>query len=94
MPNQSALLTADKLISWIPSGEPLKDELQEWRDNVLEEYPENSRILWKQLQNILISHVDDRGIDQWQLDVLCAWYVNSSDSIDSLYTKPKEQSGG
>lgn len=94
MSEQSALLTADKLISWIPNGEPLKDELQEWRDNVLPEYPENSGTLWKQLQNILTSHFDRRDLDQWQLDVLCAWYVNSPDNGDSRYSKAKEQPSG
>lgn len=74
--NRSIITTVDKMLPLIPDSEPLKAELEEWRESVFMELPEANAHLWVQVAAILDQHFPPGGredLNKWQLAVALAW---------------------
>ena len=74
----SVITTIDQILPLIPQSEPLRAELQAFRDGVFLELPEGNRHLWVQAQQIIAKmfpwpDLKYEDVRAWQVNVAEIW---------------------
>lgn len=70
---RSILQTVSDMISVIPEGEEMKEELRKWKDSVFLELPESNQHQWRQVAVILRKLMPFCNLNGWQSLVMMEW---------------------